>query len=55
MSYVNSEDSDGRSSDGYELDNIKENEWRNHPIVIFAGILVLYTATSSIITLLICS
>jgi hypothetical protein len=29
----------------------RENEWRNHPIVIFAGILVLYTASSSIIAL----
>ncbi|GMA99513.1 hypothetical protein [Pelosinus sp. IPA-1] len=44
--------SDG--SDGYERDNIKEKEWCSHPIVIFAGILVLYTATSSIITLLAC-
>jgi hypothetical protein len=37
------------------MDNdIKErtNEWRYHPIVIFAGILVLYTASSSIMALL---
>lgn len=44
--------SDG--SDGYERDNIEEKDWCSHPIVIFAGILVLYTATSSIITLLTC-
>jgi hypothetical protein len=31
--------------------NNKEFEWRNHPIVIFAGVLVVYTAGSSIITL----
>lgn len=30
----------------------KENEWRSHPVVILAGILVLYTASNSIITLL---
>jgi hypothetical protein len=30
----------------------RTNEWNNHPIVIFAGILVLYTASSSIIALL---
>lgn len=29
----------------------KEKEWRSHPFVIFAGILVLYTASNSIITL----
>ncbi|AJQ28213.1 hypothetical protein JBW_02870 [Pelosinus fermentans JBW45] len=31
--------------------NRKEFEWRNHPIVILAGVLVVYTAGSSIITL----
>ena len=40
---------------GVFVDNIKEikkeNEWRNHPIVIFVGILVLYTASNSIIAL----
>ncbi|SFL93648.1 hypothetical protein SAMN04490355_102661 [Pelosinus propionicus DSM 13327] len=30
----------------------KENEWRGNPFVILAGILVLYTASNSIITLL---
>jgi len=37
------------------MDNdIKErtNEWRNHPIVIVAGILVIYTASNSIMALL---
>jgi len=28
-----------------------KNEWRNHPIVIFTGILVMYTASHSIIAL----
>jgi len=34
--------------------DIKEriNEWRYHPIVIFAGILVIYTASNSIMALL---
>jgi hypothetical protein len=32
-------------------DNVKEEEWRTHPIVIFTGILVLYTASNSIIAL----
>ncbi|MDF2634778.1 MAG: hypothetical protein K0R78_1652 [Pelosinus sp.] len=30
---------------------MKENEWRNHPIVIFAGVLAIYTAGNSIIAL----
>jgi len=30
----------------------RANEWRNHPIVIFVGILVMYTASNSIIALL---
>jgi len=37
------------------MDNdIKErkNEWKNYPIVIFATILVIYTASNSIIALL---
>jgi hypothetical protein len=29
----------------------KENEWRRHPLVILTGILVLYTASNSIIAL----
>jgi len=29
----------------------RENEWRYHPIVIFTGILVLYTASNLIIAL----
>lgn len=29
-----------------------ENEWRYHPIVIFTGILVLYTVSNSIVALL---
>ncbi|AJQ27514.1 hypothetical protein JBW_02164 [Pelosinus fermentans JBW45] len=35
------------------MDNNKkrENEWHNHPVVIFAEILVLYTAINSIIAL----
>jgi hypothetical protein len=35
------------------MDNIKEkeNEWRSHPLVILTGILVLYTASNSIIVL----
>ena len=28
-----------------------KNEWSYHPIVIFAGILVMYTASNSIIVL----
>jgi len=34
--------------------NIKErkNEWSYHPIVIFTGMLVVYTASTSIIALL---
>jgi hypothetical protein len=32
-------------------DKKRENEWYNHPIVIFTGILVLYTAINSIIAL----
>ena len=32
--------------------NLKEeSEWRNHPIVIIAGILVVYTAGKSIFAL----
>jgi hypothetical protein len=34
------------------MDKIKENEWHSHPLVILAGILVLYTAGNSIMTLL---
>lgn len=34
------------------MDNdLKELEWRNHPIVIFNGILVLYTVGNSIMAL----
>jgi len=29
----------------------RKNEWNYHPIVIFAGMLVLYTASNSIIAL----
>ena len=32
-------------------DKKRENEWHNHPVVIFTGILVLYTAINSIIAL----
>jgi len=36
------------------MNNKKENEsmWRNHPIVIFTGILALYTVSNSIMALL---
>lgn len=34
------------------MNKVKENEWRGNPFVIIAGILVLYTASNSIITLL---
>jgi len=30
---------------------IKENRWCYHPIVIFTGILILYTASKAIIAL----
>lgn len=30
----------------------RENGYRNHPIVIFTGILVMYTASNSILALL---
>lgn len=33
------------------MKNIKENEWRNHPIVIVTGALILYTISSSIFTI----
>lgn len=35
------------------MDNVrrKENEWRNHPIVIFSGLVVLYTVSNSIVAL----
>ncbi|SFL78761.1 hypothetical protein SAMN04490355_10181 [Pelosinus propionicus DSM 13327] len=29
----------------------KEFEWKNNPIVVFAGVLAVYTAGNSIITL----
>ena len=31
--------------------NGKENEWRNHPIVFFSGLVVLYTVSNSIAAL----
>jgi len=34
------------------MDIIKTDEWRSHPIIIFTGIIVLYTASNSIIALL---
>lgn len=35
------------------MDDIKrkENEWRNHPIVFFSGLVVLYTVSNSIAAL----
>ena len=36
----------------FQMNKVKENEWRGNPFVIIAGILVLYTASNSIITLL---
>jgi len=32
--------------------NINEKQWSNQPIVLFAGILVMYTVSNSIIALL---
>ena len=29
----------------------REKEWRGHPIIIFTGILVLYTASTSVLAL----
>jgi hypothetical protein len=29
----------------------RENEWHGHPIVIFTGLLVLYTASNSVMAL----
>lgn len=35
------------------MDNdIKEKQWYNYPIVFFAGVLVIYTASSSIFALI---
>lgn len=33
------------------MDTIKEDTWHNHPSVIFAVVLVLYTISNSIIAL----
>lgn len=30
------------------MENIKVNEWRNHPIVLLSGLLALYTAYEAI-------
>jgi hypothetical protein len=40
-----------KSEEVFHMSKVKENEWRGNPFVILAGILVLYTASNSIITL----